>query len=154
MPVSRLHFLMYHVSRFLPHAVAEDELRHSLGLSSHTTGKGKVALDPNTRAIEVFMCSVVSCWMPAPRALSLRSGCAYMLAMRRAFATYILLKLLAMQVQLDCDRQKCNTAHSHTWSRCQDPSECLLPAVWLVVLPQAKRMGYGDGFRWMSQYIK
>jgi len=60
----------------LPYAVAEDELRHSLGLSSHTTGKGKVVLDPNSRPIEVFMCSV------------------------------------------------------------------------------AKRMGYGDGFRWMSQYIK
>eukprot|EP00882_Tetradesmus_deserticola_P031040 GHRQ01035083.1.p1 GENE.GHRQ01035083.1~~GHRQ01035083.1.p1 ORF type:complete len:144 (-),score=29.68 GHRQ01035083.1:322-753(-) len=41
-------------------AVGEDELRHSLGLAAHTTGKGKVALDANTRAIEVFMCSVVS----------------------------------------------------------------------------------------------
>lgn len=60
----------------LPYAVGEDELRHSLGLATQTTGKGKVALDPNTRPIEVFMCSV------------------------------------------------------------------------------ARRMGYGDGFRWMSQYIK
>lgn len=60
----------------LPYAVGEEELRHSLGLAAHTTGKGKVALDPNTRAIEVYMCSV------------------------------------------------------------------------------AKRMGYGDGFKWMSQYIK
>jgi hypothetical protein len=47
-------------------AVGEDELRHSLGLAAHTTGKGKVALDPNTRPIEVFMCSVVS----GPAALS------------------------------------------------------------------------------------
>jgi GTP-binding protein SAR1 len=60
----------------LPYAVGEDELRHSLGLATQTTGKGKVVLDPNTRPIEVFMCSV------------------------------------------------------------------------------ARRMGYGDGFRWMSQYIK
>eukprot|EP00879_Flechtneria_rotunda_P000853 GHRR01000979.1.p2 GENE.GHRR01000979.1~~GHRR01000979.1.p2 ORF type:complete len:193 (+),score=54.82 GHRR01000979.1:2632-3210(+) len=60
----------------LPYAVGEDDLRHSLGLANLTTGKGKVVLDPNTRPIEVFMCSV------------------------------------------------------------------------------AKRMGYGDGFRWMSQYIK
>jgi|EP00775_Hariotina_reticulata_P004111 GTP-binding protein SAR1 len=60
----------------LPYAVGEDELRHSLGLAAHTTGKGKVTLDPNTRPIEVYMCSV------------------------------------------------------------------------------AKRMGYGDGFRWLSQYIK
>eukprot|EP00878_Enallax_costatus_P001025 GHUV01001159.1.p1 GENE.GHUV01001159.1~~GHUV01001159.1.p1 ORF type:complete len:193 (+),score=40.48 GHUV01001159.1:149-727(+) len=60
----------------LPYAVGEDELRHSLGLATQTTGKGKVALDANTRPIEVYMCSV------------------------------------------------------------------------------ARRMGYGDGFRWMSQYIK
>lgn len=44
----------------LPYAVSEDELRHSLGLAGYTTGKGKPALDPNIRAIEVFMCSVVS----------------------------------------------------------------------------------------------
>lgn len=35
-------------------------MRHSLGLATCTTGKGKVALDPNTRPIEVYMCSVVS----------------------------------------------------------------------------------------------
>eukprot|EP00877_Chromochloris_zofingiensis_P008194 jgi/Chrzof1/3628/Cz13g03010.t1 len=60
----------------LPYAVSEDELRHYLGLSQYTTGKGKVNLDQNIRPIEVFMCSV------------------------------------------------------------------------------AKRMGYGEGFRWVSQYIK
>jgi hypothetical protein len=49
-----------HVLCAPPAAVGEDELRHSLGLATHTTGKGKIALDPNTRAIEVFMCSVVS----------------------------------------------------------------------------------------------
>lgn len=41
-------------------AVGEDDLRHSLGLATCTTGKGKVQLDANTRALEVFMCSVVS----------------------------------------------------------------------------------------------
>ncbi|KIZ01727.1 hypothetical protein MNEG_6231 [Monoraphidium neglectum] len=60
----------------LPYAVSEDDLRHSLGLAGYTTGKGKPALDPNIRPIEVYMCSV------------------------------------------------------------------------------AKRMGYGEGFRWLSQYIK
>lgn len=44
----------------LPYAVSEDELRHYLGLSQYTTGKGKVNLDQNIRPIEVFMCSVVS----------------------------------------------------------------------------------------------
>jgi len=46
----------------LPYAVSEDELRHSLGLAGYTTGKGKSSLDPNIRAIEVYMCSVVSGW--------------------------------------------------------------------------------------------
>eukprot|EP00232_Nephroselmis_pyriformis_P029829 CAMPEP_0182867434 /NCGR_PEP_ID=MMETSP0034_2-20130328/8718_1 /TAXON_ID=156128 /ORGANISM="Nephroselmis pyriformis, Strain CCMP717" /LENGTH=193 /DNA_ID=CAMNT_0024999791 /DNA_START=27 /DNA_END=608 /DNA_ORIENTATION=+ len=60
----------------IPTAASEDELRHCLGLTNYTTGKGKVNLDnTNMRPIEVFMCSVV------------------------------------------------------------------------------RRMGYGDGFRWMSQYI-
>jgi len=34
-------------------------LRHHLGLSGYTTGKGKVPLQENIRPIEVFMCSVV-----------------------------------------------------------------------------------------------
>jgi GTP-binding protein SAR1 len=60
----------------IPQAASEEELRHHLGLTGYTTGKGKVALQENIRPIEVFMCSVV------------------------------------------------------------------------------KRMGYGDGFRWVSQYIR
>jgi GTP-binding protein SAR1 len=61
----------------IPQAASEDELRYALGLSSYTTGKGKVDMkDTHMRPIEVFMCSVV------------------------------------------------------------------------------RRMGYGDGFRWVAQYIK
>lgn len=61
----------------IPQAASEDELRYALGLSSYTTGKGKVDLkESKMRPIEVFMCSVV------------------------------------------------------------------------------RRMGYGDGFRWVAQYIK
>lgn len=43
-----------------PSAASEEELRHCLGLTNYTTGKGKVNLsDSNMRPIEVFMCSVV-----------------------------------------------------------------------------------------------
>eukprot|EP01134_Creolimax_fragrantissima_P004793 CFRG4793T1 len=40
------------------YACSEDDLRLTLGLQGATTGKGKVALN-ETRAIEIFMCSVV-----------------------------------------------------------------------------------------------
>ncbi len=44
----------------IPQAASEDELRYALGLTSLTTGKGKVDLkESNMRPIEVFMCSVV-----------------------------------------------------------------------------------------------
>jgi GTP-binding protein SAR1 len=44
----------------IPYAASEDELRHHLGLTNFTTGKGKVNLtDSNVRPLEVFMCSIV-----------------------------------------------------------------------------------------------
>eukprot|EP00850_Spirogloea_muscicola_P020132 SM000208S06302 [mRNA] locus=s208:38618:40504:+ [translate_table: standard] len=44
----------------IPSAASEDELRYALGLTSYTTGKGKVNLgDTNMRPIELFMCSIV-----------------------------------------------------------------------------------------------
>ena len=44
----------------IPHASSEEELRHCLGLTNYTPGKGKVNLEAtNMRPIEVFMCSVV-----------------------------------------------------------------------------------------------
>ncbi|KAL9265966.1 GTP-binding protein SAR1A-like protein [Drosera capensis] len=44
----------------IPYAASEDELRYALGLTSFTTGKGKVNLaDSNVRPLEVFMCSIV-----------------------------------------------------------------------------------------------
>lgn len=44
----------------LPNACSEDDLRHYLGLTGMTTGKGKVNLkESNIRPIEIFMCSVV-----------------------------------------------------------------------------------------------
>lgn len=57
----------------LAQAASEDELRYALGLSSYTTGKGKVDMkDTNIRPIEVFMCSVVR--IPAPQILSARQA--------------------------------------------------------------------------------
>lgn len=44
----------------IPYAASEDELRHYLGLTNFTTGKGKVSLtESNVRPLEVFMCSIV-----------------------------------------------------------------------------------------------
>ena len=44
----------------IPQAASEEEIRHYLGLTNYTTGKGKVDLShANMRAIEVFMVSVV-----------------------------------------------------------------------------------------------
>lgn len=43
----------------IPIAASEEELRYYLGLNNYTTGKGKVNLGENMRAIEVFMCSIV-----------------------------------------------------------------------------------------------
>lgn len=44
----------------IPYAASEEELQYHLGLTSFTTGKGKVNLaDSNVRPIEVFMCSIV-----------------------------------------------------------------------------------------------
>eukprot|EP00210_Caulerpa_lentillifera_P006158 g5885.t1 len=42
----------------IPNACSEEDIRHYLGLTNYTTGKGKVQLDKSIRPIEVFMCSV------------------------------------------------------------------------------------------------
>ena len=42
----------------IPHASSEEELRHCLGLTNYTTGKGKVPLS-GIRPMELYMCSVV-----------------------------------------------------------------------------------------------
>jgi hypothetical protein len=47
-------------------AASEDELRVSLGLINYTTGKGKPSTEDTNRPIEVFMCSVVCSYTPAP----------------------------------------------------------------------------------------
>ncbi|GBG66027.1 hypothetical protein CBR_g55006 [Chara braunii] len=58
--LAQVPFLIFGNKIDIPYAASEDDLRRSLGLSSCTTGKGRVNLqDMNMRAIEVFMCSVV-----------------------------------------------------------------------------------------------
>lgn len=58
--LARVPFVILGNKIDIPVAASEDELRHYLGLSTYTTGKGKVNLsDTNMRPIEVFMCSIV-----------------------------------------------------------------------------------------------
>ncbi|KXS18024.1 ARF/SAR superfamily [Gonapodya prolifera JEL478] len=56
--LSKVPFLVLGNKIDIPNAVSEEHLRAALGLFQ-TTGKGKIQLDPNTRPIEMFMCSVV-----------------------------------------------------------------------------------------------
>lgn len=48
----------------IPNACSEEDLRHYLGLTNYTTGKGKIQLEKTIRPIEVFMCSVVTTQNP------------------------------------------------------------------------------------------
>ena len=57
--LSDIPFLILGNKIDLPHACSEDDVRHMLGLTNYTTGKGKVTLEKNIRPIEIFMCSVV-----------------------------------------------------------------------------------------------
>eukprot|EP00735_Rhodelphis_limneticus_P013910 TRINITY_DN7874_c0_g1::TRINITY_DN7874_c0_g1_i1::g.23708::m.23708 TRINITY_DN7874_c0_g1::TRINITY_DN7874_c0_g1_i1::g.23708 ORF type:complete len:192 (+),score=44.62,sp/Q01474/SAR1B_ARATH/73.06/5e-103,Arf/PF00025.16/5.3e-63,G-alpha/PF00503.15/0.74,G-alpha/PF00503.15/1.1e-06,SRPRB/PF09439.5/1.1e-07,Ras/PF00071.17/3.1e-07,MMR_HSR1/PF01926.18/8.3e-06,Miro/PF08477.8/8.7e-05,Gtr1_RagA/PF04670.7/0.0014,PduV-EutP/PF10662.4/0.038,cobW/PF02492.14/1.5e+02,cobW/PF02492.14/1.6 TRINITY_DN7874_c0_g1_i1:79-654(+) len=57
--LAKVPFLILGNKIDLPRAASEDELRHQLGLTHLTTGKGKSPVK-DIRPIEVFMCSVVS----------------------------------------------------------------------------------------------
>ena len=141
-------------------------MRVSLGLLNYTTGKGKVALtDTNMRPIEVFMCSVVRAWgeplsacppvHPAPVRCALLCACqgqADRACIRPALGgTMPSGGLLASQLQ-----GAARSAPSQAMQRLA--ALCTLSGVSVtgggLAGAQVKRMGYGEGFRWVSQYIK
>ncbi len=112
-------------------AAPEDELRLALGLQNYTSGKGKVELkDSSMRPIEIFMCSVVS-------------FCQYCSGFFPCELTLYCWTLLSL-----------NCTHTLFWQAviCHVLLHAICSQRFLHM--QVRRMGYGEGFRWLSQYIK
>lgn len=109
----------------LPTAASEDEVRYALGLANLTTGKGKIDTKSlSMRPIEIFMCSVVR----------VRVGRREQRWMDGVFGS------------------GASTWHAHCCSKRIHCSHLDSPSALRPV--QVRRQGYGEGFRWVSQFIK
>ena len=113
-----------------------------LGLTNFTSGKGKSdQKDSGMRPIEIFMCSVVS-----QCAVLLWTICqACMLGRRQGDLS----KFVGCWPSPQLEQSLAGVCNSYC-----NPAQGTARALQPIACVQVRRMGYGEGFRWLSQYIK
>ncbi|KAI7751075.1 hypothetical protein M8C21_012882, partial [Ambrosia artemisiifolia] len=161
----------------IPYAASEDELLYHMGLTGLTTGKGKVNMEnTGVRPIEVFMCSIV-------RKMGYGDGFKWVDAVVYLVDAYDKERFAESKKELDAllsDESLATVPFLILGNKIDIPyaasEDELLYHMGLTGLTTGKgkvnmentgvrpievfmcsivrKMGYGDGFKWVSQYIK